>query len=180
MKYKIRRSVEVCANLAIIVVAIAVVAVLVRSYLFPTSAVGPTQTQQRPGGPSKGTKLEVSGVDWSQSGTTLVLALQKGCHFCTESAGFYQRLAQQASGQKGVRLVAVFPQSPEEGKSYLDSLKVPIGDIRQSSLPGLGVSGTPTLILVDSKGVVKQSWVGHLPPEGETEVLRLLQTSQPG
>jgi hypothetical protein len=122
----------------------------------------------------------VSGVDWSQSGTTLVLALQKGCHFCTESAGFYQRLAQQASGQKGLRLVAVFPQSLEEAKTYLDSLKVPIGDIKQSSLAGIGVNGTPTLILVDQQGVVQESWVGRLPPERESEVLRLLQRPQPG
>ncbi len=179
MKANISRSVEVCANIAIIIVAIAVVAVLARSYIFPPAALGPTQ-QKSAAGPAKGTKLEVSGVDWSQSGTTLVLALQKGCHFCTESAGFYQRIAQQASGQQGLRLVAVFPQSPEEGKNYLDSLKVPIGDIKQSNLAGLGVGGTPTLILVDSQGVVKESWVGHLPPEREAEVLRRLQPPQPG
>jgi hypothetical protein len=34
-----------------------------------------------------------------------------------------------------------------------------------------GVRGTPTLIIVDATGVVKQSWVGRLNAERESEVL---------
>lgn len=177
MKNKLSRAVEIGSNIAIIVVAIAVVLVLAKQYLFPGAAVPPAP--QRAAGPAKGTKLAVDGVDWSQSETTLVLALKKGCHFCTESAGFYQKLAQQTVGQKSVHLVAVLPDSLEDAKQYLDSLKVPIGDIKQSSLPGMGVNGTPTLILVDSKGVVQQSWVGRLPSDRETEVIKSLQLGRP-
>jgi thioredoxin-related protein len=117
-------------------------------------------------------------VDWSQSDTTLVLALRKECHFCTASAGFYQRIAQQAAGQSNIRLVAVLPDSLADAKQYLESLKLPISEIKQSNLPGIGVQGTPTLILVDNKGIVQQSWVGRLPSDRETEVLKSLHLGQ--
>lgn len=172
MRRNLPRSIEVCANIAIIIVAIAVVTVLVRRYLSPTEAPAPARQASAP---AKGSKIEVDGIDWSQSETTLVLALKKGCRFCTESAAFYQRLAQQAVDRKNVRLLAVFPDSPEEAKQYLDTLKVPI-DIKQSKI--LGVRGTPTLILVDSKGVVQQSWVGRLPSEVEIEVFKSLHFTQ--
>jgi hypothetical protein len=174
MKISFSRSVEVCANVAIIVVALAIVAVLYRSYRLPSTTVSTTE-QKKPSGPMKGTKLEVSGVDWSQSKSTLVLALQKGCHFCTESAPFYQQLMQQVSKQNDLRILAVFPQSPDDARSYLEGLNVHVGEIKQSGLAVIGVNGTPTLILVDQQGIVQQSWIGRLSPDREAEVLRLLK-----
>src|SRR5437867_3450048 len=103
--------------------------------------------------PAIGGKVSLSDVDWAQNHKTLVLALQRGCHFCAESAEFYQRLAQVAA-TKGVKLIAVLPQPATEGRDYLNTLAVPITDIRQAALNSLNVSGTPTLILVDDKGQV--------------------------
>jgi 2-keto-3-deoxy-6-phosphogluconate aldolase len=79
----------------------------------------------------------------------------------------YQRLVKEG----GVRLIAVVPQDAAEGRAYLDRLNVPIGDIRQMPLGAIGVEGTPTLMLVDDKGVVLNSWVGKLPTSTEAEVL---------
>jgi len=98
--------------------------------------------------------------------------LEKKCPYCAESAPFYQQLAREA-GQKGrIRLMVVLPQDVSEGKEYLNSLNVPINEIRQSSLEVLGVKGTPTLILLNNKGEVMHSWAGKLPPPQETEVLQ--------
>jgi thioredoxin-related protein len=48
-------------------------------------------------------------------------------------------------------------------------------DVKQLPLEVIGVRGTPTLLLIDKQGAVKESWVGKLPPDKETEVLNHFQ-----
>jgi thioredoxin-related protein len=155
---------KVGADIAIIIVALILGAVVVKKYLFPP----PPQALPEI---SSGTKVSLPGVDWGQNGKTLVLVLQEGCHFCSQSAPFYQRLVQETSGQPGFHIVAVLPQKVDDAREYLSELNVPVQDVRQSQLDDLGVSGTPTLILVDNHGTVIKSWLGQLPTEKEKEVL---------
>lgn len=58
----------------------------------------------------------------------------------------------------------------EDGKKYLQRLGVSVDDVRQADFGAIKVSGTPTLLLVDDKGVVKGRWVGKLLPDQENEV----------
>jgi thioredoxin-related protein len=161
------RKLETLVNVAIIVVAVAVCAVLAKQYLL-TGASG------RSHGPEVGSKIELAGTDLSKEDKTLLLVLQKGCHFCTDSGPFYQRLAREASARGDrVKLLAVLPQNEEEGRRYLSDLGVPIERVTQASLSKLDVSGTPTLILLD-RGKVSDVWVGKLPDESEAEVLSKL------
>ncbi len=161
------KKIELLANVSIIAVVLLLGAVVVRQYL-----TGGGQQQSRSAAflIQPGSKIDLPGVDWSKSSRTLLLALQKGCHFCTDSAPFYRRLAPVAS-EKNVRLVAVLPQEQSEARQYLADLGVTINDVRQASLDSLSVRGTPTLILVDEKGLVIDSWVGKLPGDGEAKVL---------
>jgi Redoxin len=168
MKTGLARITEVAANIAIVVVAVVVVAVLAKQYLWPR------QPPKAPPGIAAGTKLSIADVDWAHNGATLIVALQKGCHFCSESAPFYQRLVNDTKDKTGVKIVAVLPQPFDDARQYLDSIKVPIADVKQEQLSTFGVKGTPTLILVDAHGVVTDSWVGRLPPERETEVITKL------
>jgi thiol-disulfide isomerase/thioredoxin len=171
MKTFVKR-IEFAANLAIIVVAILLGVVLVRNYLFRSA----TQTQvPAVAGIETGTKLSLSGVDWNTSKRTLVMALSTKCHFCTESAPFYQRLAQERARNLNLRLIAVFPQQSQESLEYLKGLAVNVDDVRQSELASLGVSGTPTLILLNNQGVVEDTWRGKLNGDREGDVLRRLQ-----
>jgi len=165
------RRVEVAANVAIIAVAALICFVLVKSYILGGSQGSPQQ-QERPK-PVIGSKAAVPDVDWGRNGRTLVLVLQKGCGYCTDSAPFYQRLAREAGG---VRLVAALPQKVEEGRQYMSELAVPVEDVRQVQPQALGAPGTPTLLLVDGSGVVTDSWVGRLSPDKEDEVLSRLKS----
>jgi thioredoxin-related protein len=164
------KTVEVMANVAIVLVAALLAVVLVKSYLLKPAAA-PAANQPKS---AVGTKLSVSGVDWSGSKRTLVLALSNDCHYCTESAAFYQRLTREASKRAGARLVAVLPQEIGEGRAYLKKLGVTVDEVRQASLDSIGVAGTPTLFLVDGAGNVTASWVGKLPPAKEDAVLDAL------
>jgi hypothetical protein len=119
--------------------------------------------------------LTIPDVDWRRSQQTLVLVLREGCHFCSDSAEFYRRLAME-SRQTKTKLVTVLPGSIEDSRKYLDDLKVPINAIRQSPLSKVNVRGTPTLLLVNEKGMVTKSWVGQLSPDRETEVLDAIRS----
>lgn len=184
-KKRFAKGVEIAANFAIIVVALTGAAVLVKNYLLThsgpptipvTEAAAVRKRAAPPAGPAEGVKLSMPGVDWSESNQTILLALSNKCHFCSESAPFYQRLTRELAQRKDVRLVAVFPQETEEAKRYLSDLAVPIADVRQGELASIGVRGTPTLIIVDRTGTIKQSWTGRLSAERESEVLSLIKT----
>jgi thioredoxin-related protein len=165
------KKIELAVNLAIILVAIMIGFVFVKNYLLAPQSTPESRDYRVPAG----TKMSLPEVDWAQNGQTLLLVLKKGCRYCAESAPFYQRLVREMAGQNKVRLVAVLPQEVSEGKKYLSSLDVPIDEVRQAELETLNVQGTPTLILVNGKGEVMESWAGRLPAEKEMEVLRRIE-----
>jgi thiol-disulfide isomerase/thioredoxin len=165
----LHQKVQFLANIAIIVVAILLGGVLVSRYLLPIFHKFETVEDPRI---KPGTKLSLTGVDWSKSTQTLLLVLSTNCHYCTESAPFYQRLAQRKAGRQDVRVVAVLPQVVSEAQKYLGDHSVSADEVTQSAPGAVYAKATPTLILVDKTGSVLSSWVGKLPPEKEDEVLQ--------
>lgn len=163
------RKVELISNVAIIVVALLLGAVLVKQYILGSPGRAEVKTV------AAGTKISLPDVSWDTSRQTLLIVLSRGCHFCSESVPFYQRLAEEVKSRGDVRLLAVLPQPPAEGQKYLADLGVPLKDVKQAELSSIQVAGTPTLILVDSKGVVTDAWVGKLPSDKEAEVVSKLQ-----
>jgi hypothetical protein len=178
MSNGIIKKTELLANIAIIVVALLLGVVLVKRYLLPGNETAPARNVD-PRIPA-GTKATLAGVDWAKNGQTLLLVLSRDCHFCTESAPFYQRLTRETAEREGVHLIALFPQEVEEGRKYLNNLGVSINEIRQAAPGSTGASGTPTLILVDATGVVKNSWVGKLSAPEESEILSQLTVNRNG
>lgn len=165
------RKIELAANVAIIVAALTLVGLAADKFYFRAGAAA---GQSAGAGVKAGDKVALPDVKWERGGRTLVLALSTGCRFCTESAPFYQRLAAEAARRGGARLIAVVPQTSEEGRKYLEKLGVAVDDVRQLPLNTFGVSGTPTLILVDEGGVAKRVWVGKLPEAAQDDVIAQL------
>jgi hypothetical protein len=166
------KRVELLANVAIIIVAILLGGVLVKQ-LTSTRPDQPTRPASARRELKRGDKVTLP-VDWAKNSHTLLLVLQKGCRFCTESAPFYQQLVKETSARSDIKLVAVLPQPVDEGKQYLHDIGVDIADVRQSSPDQVNVSGTPTLILVNNEGVASDVWAGKLRADTESEVLSKL------
>lgn len=122
-----------------------------------------------------GTRVSLPEVDWAGSGHTLILALQSRCKFCTESAPFYRQLVEKQSSQSKLQLIAVFSEPVNNAKTYIESLGVGIDRIVQAPLSSIGVAGTPTILLVDSDGIVTDAWRGRLDGSREREILARLQ-----
>ena len=166
---KIYQRIELTANVLIIVVAILIVGVVVQRY----RSSPPPAPQSK--APAIGSKVSLPDVDLSKSNKNVLLVLQKGCHFCSESAEFYKRLIAETKG-RNVNIVAVLPQDKSEAEEYLNSLGIQGVGVRQSRLDSLSVSGTPTIIVLNNRGEIAAVWVGKLPLETENEVLAKLNS----
>jgi len=66
------------------------------------------------------------------------------------------------------------PQPVEAAQEYLKSMGIITDEVRQLGLDSIGVRGTPTLLLVNSSGVVERAWVGKLNRDQEQAVLDVL------
>ena len=162
-----RVKIEQIANIAVILLALVVGAFFLKDRL----SYDPQPKQIRVGDKL----LSLDGWDWSAHESTLVLVLRKGCHFCEDSAPFYQRLAgMQKQGGSASPIVAVFPDSAEVVEHVVQSEGLEIQTVSGVSFEGLKISGTPTLLLVDKRGVVLNSWIGVLSPRQELEVIKAM------
>lgn len=165
---KIQQKLEVTANVLIIVVALVLGVVLIKKFLLDQPAPAPERKA-----PVVGQKIADTGINLAASPKNVLLVLQKGCKFCTESAAFYKKLIEQTK-DKNVKITAVLPQSKDEAEQYIRDLGISGIEIRQSQLDSLNVGGTPTIIVTDNQGVISDTWMGKLPPDKESEVIKKL------
>jgi hypothetical protein len=172
MRAKRPTMLEMAANLSTIIVSLLLSIVLIKVFFLPQGR--PAASAAKPQ-VAKGTSLKGSlpGVDWDKNGRTLVLAISTRCHFCTDSAPFFQRISKERP--ESTKLLAVLPQAVDESRKYLEQEGVRVDDVRQAQLDSIKVSGTPTLLLVDNAGTVADVWVGKLEPGQEEDVLRVLR-----
>jgi len=174
---KFAQKIELASQVAIIIVAALIGAVLVKNHLLAPNQKGAAVNNKPAPGQNtdaglNGKAIALPDVDWKKGDQTLVLALSTTCHFCTESAPFYKQVIEKRKGT--TRLVAVLPQSVEAGRQYLGGLGITVDEVRQAPPSLLGVQGTPTLLLVNKEGVITSSWRGKLRPEKELEVIAQL------
>lgn len=170
MAGKLTRTIELTTNIVIITVAVLLSIVLVNNHILHGGQPD-ARALDSPRTIPTGTKVSLRDVNWAANKRTLLMVLSDGCRFCTESADFYKKLAQERAKHDDMRIIAVLPQEVSAGQAYLNKLGVSVDEVRQLPLNLVGVRGTPTLILVDDKGLVTASWVGKLPSEKEVEVL---------
>jgi hypothetical protein len=166
--FNIAKRVEMGANTAIIIVAIVFAGALIRNYA--------SSRAQNLHQIAIGTKFALQDVNWQAGDKTLIFALSTNCHYCTESAGFYRELA-HACKEHHIRTIALFPQPIEKADKYIKSLDVGFDELRQTQLAGLDISGTPTLLLINTSGLVTSVWIGKLPDEAERKLLAKLTAS---
>jgi hypothetical protein len=119
----------------------------------------------------------VTGLDFTKSRQTVILLVSSSCRFCTESMPFYGKLV-DAVGRKSseqIRLVAASTESPEQLRTYFDRHAVPPMTAFAVRPDQFKISGTPTVLLVDSQGRVQSTWLGRLPKAEEDAILAAVE-----
>jgi thiol-disulfide isomerase/thioredoxin len=167
---KIRATLEVVTNLAVLAVCITIGVVLLRGRTATSQTAQAAQTINQ--GIAKGDMFpNVGAVKYDQASETLVLALNTRCHFCKESLPFYRKLVAQ---NRGAQIVALFPNPDTEVRDYLETEKLSVQKVAELDFAKFQIGGTPTLVLVDRSGKVRNVWNGKLTDAGQKEVLSAL------
>ncbi len=92
---------------------------------------------------------------------------------------FYRKLDEmEKDHHMKTHLLAVFPDNPKIVTAVLGAQQLHVDYIAPVPLSSLKVTGTPTLIAVNSEGQVTASWVGQLPGAGEDSVIKLVSTGR--
>ena len=136
----------------------------------------PTSKRQTHGSEGLGgvgqTLAPLPGYMWSSYPKTLVIAIRKGCPYCDASMPFYRQLGEQEkSNMLRAHVLVVMPNDASYGSSLLEKNDVEVQGIFGQKLAALNVSGTPTVLLLDSSGRIEREWVGQLSPRAEKEVM---------
>jgi hypothetical protein len=168
---------EKLANFSAIIVAIVAVAIFLKGTFWqePTQGAARAATE-RATSDLKGAKIDLPGAELGTPGVKkVVLSLSVNCHFCEQSAPFYQKLRTLSANGEKFKLIAALPQEPELAEAYLKVRKVQVDRLVSSHpLIDRGVSSTPTLLIVGDSGTVEQVWVGLLSGASQREVLAKL------
>ena len=156
------RWIEITANIAIIVVAVAIVLVFTKNFF--------SGSKEQPRSIVAGVRLNQQPINWPASKKNLVLVLSTTCHFCKESSRFYEQLVKDCRNVH-TRTIAFFPQPQEQAQAYLKSEGVDVDEVVRVDFHQLQIGGTPTLVLVDDHGRVQKVWLGKLNDMKEKEVV---------
>jgi hypothetical protein len=166
---RLRRLTEIAANIVIVcaVIFCAIVWLHHDRTSSPATACGPSAAQA----PLPGTPVTLPGVDWRSQASTLVVAISSACPHCLKESSFYSEITRTAHR---VPIFVVMPQPKQAAQSFLDEHDIKPSGTISDNLRDMQVQVTPTLLLVSSSGVVKQTWVGELDARQRLEVLRVL------
>ncbi len=165
---KVKTAIEVSTNIAVLLVTLLIIGGFARLY-YPRRAGNQVILHSRQILPS------IPGLDYGQSSRTLLIAMNTRCQFCTESIPFYNRLAEAAlKTWTDTQIVAVFVNPQEEVRRYARDSSLKVNALPSVELTKLGISATPSIILIDQAGRVMDSWVGRLSNEREMKVFSAL------
>ncbi|HZS53149.1 MAG TPA: hypothetical protein VFA65_02000, partial [Bryobacteraceae bacterium] len=65
-----------------------------------------------------------------------------------------------------------------EAQQYLKDERVQLDEIKQIPLDRIDVTGTPTMLLVNSRGIVVQTWLGKLEPDKQEQALKVMLSNR--
>ena len=117
-----------------------------------------------------GTKLPLlDGVSYEKAPLTVALVVQSQCRYCAASMPFYERVAKMRT-PNGLQLVVASKESTQTTTDYLTQRGVQVDAVTMLKNNEFPTTGTPTLVLVNRRGVVIGSWLGQLNARQEAEV----------
>jgi len=122
-----------------------------------------------------GREVKLPGADWQAAPVSVLLQLSSTCHFCNESMPFYRQLmeARRAAGAK-VPVIVASADAVAVMRKHLEDQQVMVDKVLHSR-PGAFGMGTPTVYIVDSRGVVKRVFIGKLDASGEKQLLSIVE-----
>jgi peroxiredoxin len=117
-------------------------------------------------------------IDWGSGGkATIVYAFTPACVWCKRNLEAMKTLADNAHGYRFIA-VSLTAYGVEDYVSA-NNLRVPVYVAGQTAARQLGVSGTPSTIIIEPSGIVKKFWRGVYYGKVAQEVSQLFNVRLP-
>lgn len=120
-----------------------------------------------------GKALSVRGVDISKHPFTFFIITSPSCNFCLNSARFHSALV-LAARSRSIPLFVVVPR-PEADNGFLSSYGLQSAKVLRWLDLNRRPQGTPSVLLVDSTGIIRRIWLGELGLEEQSELWNALK-----
>lgn len=152
------------------IVCVAGLAAIARQQLFPR-----VPTRARPD--LLGKRLAIPGLDLPKnSGLALVVAARSDCHFCEESLPFYHEVDRRRKiGRTPIPLFFVTTEPVERLRTFVEGADISPDGIVSVDFKAMGITGTPTLAVVDSAGIIKRAFYGRLTEVDVRDLLGIVE-----
>jgi len=121
-----------------------------------------------------GNRVDVKDIPYDRVQKTLVVALGLSCGYCAASMPFYRRLTTEVQKRRDIQFVAALSTNEPAAREYLLKQHLAVTSLTLLPLSRLGVQGTPTILLIDNEGRIRQHWLGKLTATEESAVLSSL------
>jgi hypothetical protein len=165
----LERTVHIC----VIAVCLVSLALLLERRFLPNGSAPSAASSEKA---LVGEHIEIAGLDWRSSPMNAVLYMNTRCHFCQESTPFYREITDaQRSRRAGVSLSVLSAESPEVMREYLTKKQIVVDGVYKLSSPVPALTGTPTWLIIDAGGIVRQAFIGKLNGSKEKELLKIVQ-----
>ena len=161
---------EKASHISVIAVCCLAAGLLIEQRFFSSP-----ETEQDPARELVGREVRLPGADWQAAPVSVLLQISSTCDFCNESMPFYKQLmaVREAQASK-VPVIVVSRDAVAVMRKHLEGQQVNVDKVLHSRMDSLGTL-TPTIYVVDSKGVVKRAFVGELDSTGEKELLSIVE-----
>jgi hypothetical protein len=152
------------------VVCVVGLAAISRQQLFPG-----VPTRSRP--ELLGKRLAFPGLNLPQSpGLALVVAARSDCHFCADSLPFYHEVDRRRRvGPNPVPLFFVTSEPVEKLRAFRAEAGISPDGVISVHFRAMGVTATPTFVVVDSAGIIKRAFYGKLSDEDGRGLLGIVE-----
>lgn len=136
---------------------------------------GPSSVEPRVRHPlSVGAPIKLKGADFHGHILSLILVSSPTCVHCVRSAEFHRAL-NEFTHRHGVPFYVAIPDQ-RDATEYTRSAGFPESSVREFADLDVRVTGTPTLMAVDSNGIVRHAWLGELTTAGQQEVREAVES----
>jgi hypothetical protein len=159
---------ETATHICLIGLCCLAAGLLIEQRFFPQA-----DEDQNPARELVGREVKLPGADWQSAPMSVLLEISSKCRFCNESMPFYRQLTAARQARK-VPVIVACRDAVDVMRKHLDDQQVAVDKVLHSRLEEFGM-GTPTVYIVDSKGLVKRVFIGKLDPAGEKQLLAIVE-----
>jgi len=165
------------ANVSIIFVCCAIGADVIQRRMSAAPAAAPSPSFAYSEYKS-GETVEIPGFARQADRPSLLFIVKSTCPYCTRSMPFYEQVARQFQGTGSIQLVGVCTEPDDACAKYFDEHGVKLDATVGVAANAVKIRGTPTLVLVNDNGTVKEVWPGELDAARQALVLAAIDKAR--